>query len=191
MNKKYILLFEVVLLLVSCKSIQLTKMQLINEYFSLFQTIDRIDSQNAISDFKKIDNNIKREARKILSGKALDEFNNWWNIDIFMTQMIDPEIVSRKNAIIEDTIIDNNIAVLTIISKRYENDNNIKNILELIQKKGKDTELLINELHENAYNNDKGKYFIVFNTSERYTFRFENNKICEINIDIIDAEINE
>lgn len=169
-----------------------SKSDLVNEYFAFFDfvlyggdiewDVFQIVSNKELAN--KVEEEILSRAATIMSGEELESFKSWFNITIYLTQMINENIYPKIS--IEEMSIEEGDTPLVMITTSHNSAT--KEIWDLASSHTPNLQEQIDAEEYYFVEEVGGKYYASFKTKEKYVFHFDGeNKINLVKKTILDA----
>ncbi|MBQ5569870.1 MAG: hypothetical protein IIT45_05430, partial [Treponema sp.] len=142
----------------------------------------QIVNHNALAN--KVEEGILSRASAIMSGKELESFKSWFNITIYLTQMINENIYPKIS--IEEMSIEEGDTPLVMITTTYNSPT--KEIWDLASSHLPNLQEQIDAEWDYIDEGIGGKWYPTFTAKEKHVFHFDSeNKINFVQTTILDA----
>jgi hypothetical protein len=165
-----------------------SKSDMVNEYFAFFDyVLYGGDIEWHIGNrelYDKVEEEILSRASAIMSGKELESFKSWFNITIYLTQMINENIYPKIS--IEEMSIEEGDTPLVMITTTYNSPT--KEIWDLASSHLPNLQEQIDAEWDYINEGIGGKWYPTFTAKEKHVFHFDGeNKINLVKKTILDA----
>jgi len=165
-----------------------SKSDMVNEYFAFFDyVLYGGDIEWHIGNrelYDKVEEEILSRASAIMSGKELESFKSWFNITIYLTQMINENIYPKIS--IEEMSIEEGDTPLVMITTTYNSPT--KEIWDLASSHLPNLQEQIDAEWDYINEGIGGKWYPTFTAKEKHVFHFDSeNKINFVQTTILDA----